>query len=567
MKARSEDITEKKEDGMRMSKRNRCLLIILGLFGIASLMFSLSAEAQPSRKPIELRWVTQQALATLDPMQVTNNPSWSMAPNLYDTLVFPNEAKGYVPWLAESWKASGDGKKYTFLLKKGVPFHDGTEITSEDVVFSMERLLAMKESTVAQYFKYVKPGTTKALDKYTVEFNLSEKAPQFMNCLFVLRVMNKKLILKNKGAGPYGDLGDYGIDYLRTHDAGSGPYTAVEHKQGNYFKIKRFEEYSLEPWKPNSIDLVTTYVIPEAVTEATKLKAGELDMGEWTLPAITLKELQKNENFTMVEELADGVWIGTMNNKKKPFDDPYVRKAVAHAYNGEMVAARVFGGGKPARGPLPETMRGGCTDIPSYAYDLEKARAMLKKSKYSAEELKGFEIELGEVGGNEQHSNTLLMLNSDLKKIGLNPKIVSSTWVNISQRARKPETGFHLAFQTQFAKLHHPLEFLNYYTEDGWGATYPLGAMYYSNPKVTEAIKTASNFSGVEEQRKYYCQAQRLIAEDSPIIFSHTAVRFFPFWRYVKGYTYPVGCEFYQLRFNRFTMDTEDPMFKKNHGG
>lgn len=551
----------------KMSTRQRYFSMMMVLFCMTTFLLPDSGLAQPTKKPIELRWVTQQALATLDPMQVTNNPSWSMAPNLYDTLVFPNEEKGYIPWIAESWKVSTDGMKYTFLLKKGIPFHDGTEMTAEDVVFSMERLLTMKQSTVAQYFKYIKPGTTKALDRYTVEFNLSEKAPQFMAFLFAFRIMNKELILKNKASGPYGEFGDYGVDYLRTHDAGSGPYMAVEHKQGNYFRMKRFEEYSIEPWKPNSIDIVTTYVIPEAVTEATKLRAGELDMGEWTLPAITLKEFQKNENFTVAEELTDGVWIGTMNNKKKPFDDPYVRKAVAHAYNAEVVAARVFGGGKPARGPLPETMRGSCTDIPYYPYDLEKARTMLKKSRYSAEELKGFEIEIGEVGGNEQHTNTLLMLYSDLKKIGLNAKIVSTTWVNICQRARKPETAFHLAFQTQYAKLHHSIEFLTYYTEDGWGATYPLGGMYYSNPKVTEAIKTASNFSSIEEQRKYYCVAQKQIAEDSPIIFSHTVLRFFPFWRYVKGYKYPAGCEFYQLRFNRFTMDTEDPMFKKNHGG
>jgi len=91
--------------------------------------------------------------------------------------------------------------------------------------------------------------------------------------------------------------------------------------------------------------------------------------------------------------------------------------------------------------------------------------------------------------------------------------------------------------------------------------------MYYQNPKVTEAITMGNTSLDLEEQNKYYCQAQKLIAEDSPAIFSHTDFRLFPFWRYVKGYKFPVGAEFFHLRFNRFTMDTGDPLFKKNHGG
>jgi len=146
-----------------------------------------------AKKPIEFRWVTFQTITSLDPSQVRGDPTWLMAPNLYDTLVFPDVQKGYIPWIAKSWKVSEDGLKYTFYLKKGILFHDGTEITAEDVAFSMDRMLRLKESTTSHHFRiFLKPGNTKALDRHTVEFNLSLKAPQFMTSQFLFKVVKKK---------------------------------------------------------------------------------------------------------------------------------------------------------------------------------------------------------------------------------------------------------------------------------------------------------------------------------------------------------------------------------------
>ena len=539
---------------------------ILALFLVTALILPISGFAQPAKKPIEFRWASLMTVSSLDPAQTIGNVMWVAGANLYDTLIFPDPEKVYVPWIADSWKISPDGRKYTFHLRKGISFHDGSEVTAEDVVFSMDRVLTLKEAVVApQFRKFMKAGTTKAPDKYTVEFNLSERAPQFMGALFLLKIMNKKLIMKNIEKGNYGEFGDYGVKYLISNDAGSGPYTVLEDKQGNYLKLKQFEAYPLEPWKPNSIQIVTTYVIPEAVTEITKLKAGELDMGEWTLPAMALKEFQKNENFTVSEESPDGIWYCAMNTKRPPLDDPNVRKAVAHAWNTEVITSSILVGGKRARGPLPERMRR-CADIEYYPYDLEKAKALLKKSKYSAEELKKLELELA--GGiSERYTNIMLLFNSDLKKLGLNPKIISTTWTDMCQRQQKPETAFHFAIITHVAQVPHPSEYLSYYTKDGWGVPYPPGGMYYYNPRVTEAIEKGNNSLDLEEQTRFYCEAQKLIAEDSPAIFSHTDMRLFPFWRYVKGYKFPVGAEFFHLRFNRFTLDTEDPLYKKNHGG
>jgi peptide/nickel transport system substrate-binding protein len=96
------------------------------------------------------------------------------------------------------------------------------------------------------------------------------------------------------------------------------------------------------------------------------------------------------------------------------------------------------------------------------------------------------------------------------------------------------------------------------------GSGLSIGGIYYSNPKVTEAVQKGNSATDFGEQKKFYCEAQKLIAEDAPVAFLHDDLRLTPFWKYVKGYKYPVGAMFFEHRFERFYMDTNDPLFLKN---
>lgn len=523
----------------------------------------LNISLAQTLKPVELRYGISMEIATLDPNSQTNDFEYIVASNLYDTLIYPDNEKGYIPWLAESWTTSPDGEKFTFKLKKGVPFHDGSEITAEDVAFSMERLVNMGAAT-STYFKSINPGSTKVLDKYTVEFNLTKRDPSFMQALFLFKIMNKKVLMQNKIEGKYGQFGDYGFKYLQNNDAGSGPYKVIDHKFGNLLRMERFEKYPFVQWKKNSIQNLSFHIIPEMVTLATKLKAGDLDMGASTVPVYTQKELKNDKNFVIQEDFIPAPWFIIMNNKKKPLDDVYVRKAIAHAYDFKTVTTQIEAGGKPLHGPLPDEFAKGCTDVVRYDFDLEKAKEMLKKSKYSEDELKKIEMEIAAVAGSERFKSIALHLSTNLKKIGLNLNVKAVRWPDICQFQRKPETAFHMVVFYQMPKIPHAHQILVFYTPEGWGTPYPAGGIYYNNPKVTELIEKGNNTFDQNEQRKYYCQAEKIIAEESPVIFSHTSLRLFPFWRYLKDYNYPVGAMYFDLRFERLTMDTEDPMFKKN---
>ncbi len=520
--------------------------------------------AYAQQKPIQIRLGNAMAVPGLDPKDQTNASALNVSNNLYDTLIYPDPEKKYIPWIAESWGISPDGLKYTFRLKKGLLFHDETEITAEDVVFSMDRITTMG-GNIATNFKTIKPGSTRALDKYTVEFNLPDKYPAFMASLFLFKITNKKLVLKNKQPGRYGENGDYGQKFLQTNEAGSGPFALVEHKHGDYLKGKRFEKYSLTKRQPNSVDEMIYYFIPEMVTMATRLQKGELDLVDTTIGPSIIREMKKNPNLVVEEHIWPATWMAVMNNKKPPLDDPYVRRAINYAFNKEVGYKQILAGGRPLQGPLPEMLRE-CKDTYFYPYDLEKAKAMIKQSKYSADQLKGFKMEFAAVATSERFKQIGLLFCSNMQEIGLNVQMRAVRWDDICQAAQKPETAFHFALNANTAKIPHPVAFLVWFTPEGHGVGYPMGGIYYSNPKVNELIRQGDEAMDPGKQSNYYCQAQKMILDDAPVAFGFENIAQYPYWRYVKGFKFPTGAQYFEHRFDRYTMDVNDPMFRKNQG-
>jgi len=550
------------------------VFLLMSVFLVMGILMAMSPGvcSGGAGDQIELRiaWMMHMwmmHIPSLDPRNQTNNWEYVVATNVYDPLVFPDPSPGNLckPWIAESWKVSDDAKSYTFRLRKGVKFHDGSEVTAEDVAFSMDRQQTLG-GPISSYFKAVKPGTTKVIDKYTVQFNLEKPDPSFMASLFVFKILNKDQIVKNKGPGKYGEFGDYGVKWIDSHDAGSGPYKVVKRIHGDRLVLEKFRDYSLREWKPTSIDRVTIYVVPEIVTIATKMRKGEIDLADWTLLPKTMKELEELEGINVYYDAIDTPWFLILNNKRPPLDDVHVRKAMAHAFDYETVIKDILVGGVRSKGPVPNNVAGHNDDLMTYTRDIEKAKGLIKKSKYSREELSKFELELAAVAGSERFLNIGLLAATNFKEIGLNVKVKQVRWADICQHQVKPETAFHIVIFYQSGKIPNPQQFLVFYTPEGWGTAYPPGGIYYENQEVTEFIKKAKAASSVKDQFKYYGKAQELIVEDCPSIFMHNDLLAQPIWRYVKGYKMPAGAFYYQLRFDNFWMDTSDKFYKRNHG-
>ncbi len=517
-------------------------------------------------KPVEMRWAVEMEIASVDPSKSTNNWEWVVATNIYDPLLFPDPDpnKKLKPWIAESWAVSPDEKTYTFKLRKGLKFHDGSEITAEDVAFSMERLVTTG-GAVGTQFKMIKPGTTKVIDKYTVAFHLTHMDPAFLARMTIMRVLNKNLVLKNKAPGKFGEYGDFGEKFLTTNDAGSGPYKVVQMKHGDRLVLEKFQDYTQAKWGPGSIDRITVFMIPEIVTIAALFEKGEIDLGLWSLPPKTIEGWRKNPQFVIQDDVAAVIWYPVMNNKKPPFDDPYVRKAISYAFDYNTMMDAILGGGQRSTGPVPPGVFGHSDTVFKYNRDLNKAKEMIKQSKYTPAQLSQFNIEIGAVSGSERFKKVALLAANNMAEIGLKGQVKAARWTDICQVQQKPETAYNMVIFYQSATVPHPLYFLVFFTKEAWGTAYPPGGMYYENPKVTELIGKANTAKDPGKQDEYYVEAQKLIVEDAPCLFTHYDRRFTPFWRYLKGYIAPVGANYYEYWFARFYMDVNDEFYKKNH--
>jgi len=174
-------------------------------------------------KDMKLRWGVGMEVSTLDPVYQTNNWELATGYNLYDSLVWPDAQAGVKPWVAESWSVSEDGKTWTFKLRSDLTFHDGSPLTADDVVFSMQRLLTLN-GPGATSFRSLTPDSVSAPDAQTVVFTLDKPSASFLQALVTFKIVNKALILANLQDGPHGGMKDFGAAFVRTNDAGSGPF-------------------------------------------------------------------------------------------------------------------------------------------------------------------------------------------------------------------------------------------------------------------------------------------------------------------------------------------------------
>src|SRR5918911_122772 len=158
-----------------MTDRRAWPLVVLTVLVLAAM------PAAPAAAQTRFVFANESPYDTMDPHAAFDVGRVAVRLNLYDGLYrwLDNPPK-LEPWLAESHTVSPDGLTYTFKLKQGLKFHDGTEITAEDVRYSIERILALKQGASALLSTMVAPNTTKALDKYTVQFTLTKPAAIFL---------------------------------------------------------------------------------------------------------------------------------------------------------------------------------------------------------------------------------------------------------------------------------------------------------------------------------------------------------------------------------------------------
>src|SRR5256712_12266539 len=348
----------------------------------------------------------------LDPAQVTDLNSNRVGRRIVETLVtFPDESTQIVPGLAESWTISKDGLKYTFKLRKGVAFHDGTPFNAEAVKFSIERQVMPehpfnklgKYPFANYFFGHVK--AVEVVDPQTVEFILKEPRAWFLAVLTAgaASIVSPAAVKK------------LGVDYPLT-PVGTGAFRYVSWDRGQRVTLEKNPGY----WKhPVKVERVIYRPIVEDQARLTELLTGALDLIVGTPPDF-VAPLETNPKITLLQQVGAHVRYLGINNQKKPFDDKRVRQALNYAVNKEAIVRDVLKGtGTLLSGPvLPKTW-GADTALKAYPYAPERARRLLAEAGYPS----GFSTSLWvpESGSGMQSPVAMsTVIQSNLKAVGIN---------------------------------------------------------------------------------------------------------------------------------------------------
>jgi peptide/nickel transport system substrate-binding protein len=284
--------------------------------------------------------------------------------NVLEGLTRINVDGSVTPLLAESWTMDPDGKSYTFKLRKGVRFHDGETFDAADVKFSFERAKDEKSTNKAKKAVFDNIRRIDAVDAHTVILTLDNADPNF---LFRMGE-NTAVVLDAKSAAT-----------AATQPVGTGPFTLDEWKKGTSVTLKKWPGF--RDARSVKLERVTFRFINDPAARVAALLAGDIDGVPRLDAPQAVKQLQADKRFEVAVGATAGKGILAVNNKKKPFDDVRVRRALAHAIDRKAFIDGVLEGlGQPIGSHFAPTDAGYVDLTAAVPFDVEKARALLKEA-------------------------------------------------------------------------------------------------------------------------------------------------------------------------------------------
>ncbi len=400
--------------------------------------------------------------------------------NILEGLTKIKEDGSVVPLLAESWTMDPDGKSYTFKLKRGVKYHDGEAFDASDVKFSFDRAKDEKSTNKAKKAVFDNISSVSVVDAHTVILTLNNADG---NLLFRLGE-NTAVILDPKSAAT-----------TATKPVGTGPFTFNEWKKGTSVSLNKWDGF--RDAKNVKLKKVTFRFINDPAARVAALLAGDIDGVPRLDAPQAVKQMQSDKRFNVAIGATAGKGIMSINNKKKPFDDVRVRRALMHAIDrGAFINGVLEGLAKPIGSHFAPTDAGYVDLTKQYPFDIERAKALLKEAGVQTPLNVTLTLpppQYARKGGE--------VLAAQLAKIGVIAKIENVEW------AQWLGGTFKGNFDLTVINHVEPLDYMQYAnTGYYWG--------YDSKAFRDLAAKHASTIDP-KERTKLFGDLQRLIAADS----------------------------------------------------
>ncbi|MCF6092396.1 ABC transporter substrate-binding protein [Microaerobacter geothermalis] len=454
---------------------------------------------------------------SLDPADVTDGESLVVTKQVFDTLVdYADDSTDVVPALAEEWD-SQDGLTWTFKLRQGVKFHDGTDFNADAVVFNFERWMD-KENPYHQgdfpYYSYMFGGfkgdeghiikEVKSVNPYTVQITLNRPYSPFINTI----AMPAFAIASPEAVKKYGDK-------FGENPVGTGPFIFKEWKRNDSITLEKNPNYWMEGYP--KLDKLIYRSIPDNSARFIALQNGEIDLMDGLNPDdVTLAK--QDSNLQVFLRPSMNVGYLAFNTEKPPFDNKKVRQALNYAVDKKALIDAFYNGlAEPAKNPMPPSLWGYNDDIQDYEFNLEKAKQLLAEAGYP----NGFEVDFWAMPVPRpyipQGQQIAEAIQAWFSEIGVKTNIVSYEWATYLEKTGKGEHSMALLGWT--GDNGDPDNFL-YVLLDKDNAKGPDAGniAFYKNDELHDILIQAQQISDQGERAKLYQRAQEIIKDDAPWI-------------------------------------------------
>jgi peptide/nickel transport system substrate-binding protein/oligopeptide transport system substrate-binding protein len=486
----------------------------------AALLWPALATGQPregARAAAVYRRPLANEPATLDPARINDIYSRSVAQQIFDGLVRFDHTLAITPALAEFWRASRDGLTWTFNLRKGVRFHHGREVTADDVVFSLSRILDPRlKSGAADVFLTIRGAREYrdgraatvaglvALDPHTVQITLSEAFSPFVS---VLALGHAKILPR--------DAVEQAGEAFGARPVGTGPFRLAQWEPGKSITLVANRDYFDGPPK---LARVVYRIFPGGQADSVyeEFKRGQLE--DAPPPARDYRNAVTAKGHVYVRRPMFSVRFYGFNTRVKPLDDRRVREAITLAVDRGSIVDDIFLGRHAlARGILPPGTLGYNPKIAGAEHDPARARALLAQAGYPGG--RGLPtIHVWSSGTNDAIVREHAQMKRDLEAVGIRAEFNYLTnWPAFSRMLAEGRAPMFL--YAWFADVPDPDNFLYQL----FHSRSPRNYTGYANGAVDDLLLSARNAPNAQRRVELYRRAEQLILDDAPVL---------PVWHY-----------------------------------
>lgn len=405
----------------RLIRAAAVMLVVVLAVSLVWFWFPPTSDSASATAVIATRFNPQ----SIDPAIDTTDIPGVLMVGVYEPLVaWDPVSNKLVPALASRWEVSSDGVTYTFEIRKGVKFHDGSTLTAKDVKVSLERIrrIGQGNSYLLDSVKGIRP-----LSNFKLQITLSRPFSPFVAGLPLIYIVSSKAVAKHS-------KGDDAKSWLRANEAGTGPYRLVAWTPNQEFVLEKFNEY----WGGWSGKHITRYVVrtvAEGVTQLEMLRRGEVAYID-TVSVNDIPSITSDPNLVLESHAGISAFYFALNTAKGPLKEVRVRKAIRLAFDPRVLAEQVMNGqARVPAGIVPPSWPEHNSAIKPTAVNLAAAKRLLEEAGYA----EGFKLTAIYYQPFDWERQAAVLWQNNLKQMGITLDLQGVPWPTLLQRLKDPK--------------------------------------------------------------------------------------------------------------------------------